>query len=105
MRTRYALQRNTIRSRLWFGFGTIVLLLAVAGVVVRASFSGISDTITASLVDVQVESSLAGQLSADIAKTIEAGIAIAIEQRGEQENAAHPPALSDHRIAVEQEPI
>jgi methyl-accepting chemotaxis protein len=73
MRTRYAIQRNTIRSRLWFGFGSIVLLLAVAGVLVRASFSGISDTITASLADVQTEASLASQLSANIAKTIEAG--------------------------------
>ena len=73
MRTRYAIQRNTIRSRLWFGFGTIVLLLAVAGVLVRASFSGISDTISASLTDVQTEASLASQLSADVAKTIEAG--------------------------------
>ncbi len=73
MRTRYAIQRNTIRSRLWFGFGTIVLLLAVAGILVRASFSGISDTISASLTDVQAEASLASQLSADIAKTIEAG--------------------------------
>ncbi|HEY4305328.1 MAG TPA: methyl-accepting chemotaxis protein, partial [Gemmatimonadaceae bacterium] len=73
MRTRYAIQRNTIRSRLWMGFGTIVLLLAVAGVLVRGSFSGISETITASLSDVQTEASLASQLSADIAKTIEAG--------------------------------
>jgi methyl-accepting chemotaxis protein len=73
MRARYAIQRNTIRSRLWFGFGTIVLLLAVAGVLVRASFSGISETISASLTDVQTEASLASQLSADVAKTIEAG--------------------------------
>src|SRR3954468_18286837 len=73
MRPRYAIQRNTIRSRLWLGFGTIVLLLAAAGVLVRGSFAGISDTITASLADVQTEATLAGQLSADIAKTIEAG--------------------------------
>jgi methyl-accepting chemotaxis protein len=73
MRTRYAIQRNTIRSRLWVGFGTIVLLLAVAGVLVRGSFAGISETITASLADVQTEASLASQLSADVAKTIEAG--------------------------------
>jgi methyl-accepting chemotaxis protein len=73
MRPRYALQKNTIRGRLWMGFGTIVILLAVAGVLVRGTFAGISETITASLADVQTEASLAGQLSADVAKTIEAG--------------------------------
>src|ERR1700742_3103164 len=73
MRARYKLQRNTIRSRLWFGFGSIVLLLAIAGVLVRGSFSGITETITASLGEVQTEAALASQLSADIAKTIEAG--------------------------------
>jgi methyl-accepting chemotaxis protein len=73
MRPRYALQRNTIRGRLWIGFGTIVVLLAAAGVLVRGSFAGISDTISLSLADVQAEASLASQLSADVAKTIEAG--------------------------------
>jgi methyl-accepting chemotaxis protein len=66
-------RRNSIRVRLWLGFGVIVTLLAVAGVVVRGSFAGVAETITASLDDVQAEASLSGQLSADVAKTIEAG--------------------------------
>jgi methyl-accepting chemotaxis protein len=64
---------NTIRGRLWLGFGVLVALLMVAGVVARSSFSGMSATITQSLVDVQAESQLASQLSANAAKTIEAG--------------------------------
>jgi methyl-accepting chemotaxis protein len=64
---------DTIRGRLWLGFGVLVALLVIAGVVARTSFSGMSDTITESLADVQVESQLASQLSANAAKTIEAG--------------------------------
>ncbi|HEY4130107.1 MAG TPA: hypothetical protein VGM50_05795, partial [Gemmatimonadaceae bacterium] len=64
---------NTIRSRLWLGFGILVALLVVAGVVARRSFSGVSIAISQSLAEVQTESQLAGQLSADVAKTIESG--------------------------------
>src|SRR5689334_16138973 len=64
---------NTIRGRLWVGFGVLVAMLVVAGIVARRSFSGISDTITESLAEVQTESQLASALSANIAKTIEAG--------------------------------
>ena len=69
------LRRNlgTIRGRLWFGFGILVTMLVVAGVVARRSFAGIAETITQSLADVQTESQLASALSADVAKTIEAG--------------------------------
>jgi methyl-accepting chemotaxis protein len=64
---------NTIRGRLWLGFGILVALLLVAGIVARTSFAGMSETITQSLVDVQTEAQLASQLSANAAKTIEAG--------------------------------
>jgi methyl-accepting chemotaxis protein len=64
---------DTIRGRLWLGFGILVALLVMAGVVARTSFSGMSATISESLADVQVESQLASQLSANAAKTIEAG--------------------------------
>ncbi len=64
---------NTIRGRLWLGFGVLMALLIVAGIVARSSFSGMATTITQSLADVQAESQLASQLSADAAKTIESG--------------------------------
>ena len=64
---------NTIRGRLWLGFGILVGLLVIAGIVVRTSFAGMSDTITQSLADVQTEAQLASQLSAYATKTIEAG--------------------------------
>ena len=66
-------QWNTIRGRLWLGFGFLVVLLVVAGLLARASFSGMSATIAQSLSEVQAEASLASRLSADVAKTIEAG--------------------------------
>jgi methyl-accepting chemotaxis protein len=64
---------NTIRGRLWFGFGILVALLFIAGIVARRSFAGVSTAIAQSLTNVQAESQLANQLSADAAKTIEAG--------------------------------
>ncbi|MDB4876787.1 MAG: hypothetical protein JWM41_3233 [Gemmatimonadetes bacterium] len=67
------LKLNTIRGRLWLGFGILVGLLIIAGAVARSSFAGMSLTITQSLADVQAEAQLASQLSANAAKTIEAG--------------------------------
>jgi methyl-accepting chemotaxis protein len=64
---------NTIRSRLWLGFGVLVLLLLAAGVLSRRSFAGISATITQSLTEVQAESQLASLLSANVVRTIDAG--------------------------------
>ena len=64
---------NTIRGRLWLGFGVLVALLVVAGVVARRSFTGMSTTIKQSLAEVQAEAQLASALSANVAKTIEAG--------------------------------
>jgi methyl-accepting chemotaxis protein len=64
---------NTIRGRLWLGFGILVALLLSAGILARRSFAGISETITQSLTAVQAESQLASSLSADVAKTIESG--------------------------------
>ena len=63
----------TIRGRLWLGFGVLVALLVLAGVMAKGSFSGLTDTITTSLVEVQTEAQLASMLSANVAKTIEAG--------------------------------
>jgi len=64
---------NTIRARLWIGFGILVALLLVAGVVARRSFAGVSTIIASSLTGVQAESQLANELSANVAKTIESG--------------------------------
>lgn len=64
---------NSIRGRLWGGFGALVALLVLAGLMARRSFTGISETIATSLTEVQSEAQLASQLSANVAKTIEAG--------------------------------
>ena len=63
----------SIRGRLLLGFGILVLLLLMAGVVARSSFTGMSSAITASLEGVQVEARLSSALSGDVAKTIDAG--------------------------------
>jgi methyl-accepting chemotaxis protein len=64
---------NTIRGRLWVGFGVLVALLVVAGVVGKESLGTMSSLITESLVDVQMSSRLSSELAGDVAKTAEAG--------------------------------
>ena len=64
---------NTIRGRLWMGFGVLVALLVVAGAVARRSFTAMAETINQSLAEVQAEARLASTLSANATKTIEAG--------------------------------
>ena len=64
---------NTIRGRLALGFGVLVLLLLFAGMFARGSFNSMAVTINESLSDVQTEAQLASNLSANAAKTIEAG--------------------------------
>ena len=83
---------NSIRGRLWVGFGVLVAMLVVAGVVARRSFAGISDTITQSLAEVQSESQLASGLSANIAKTSQ-------PSRVDRQAITLPPALPDMKRA------
>jgi hypothetical protein len=64
---------NTIRGRLWLGFGVLVTLLVVAGAFARSSFKAMAETINESLAEVQAEARLASALSANATKTIEAG--------------------------------
>ncbi|HEX8943863.1 MAG TPA: hypothetical protein VF785_12060, partial [Gemmatimonadaceae bacterium] len=64
---------NTIRGRLWIGFGILVALLVVAGAVARRSFTQMAVTINESLAEVQAEARLASALSANATKTIESG--------------------------------
>ena len=63
---------HTIRGRLLLGFGLLVLLLVAAGIVGRASLSITSATMGEVLQDMQQENSLSSQLSANIARSIDA---------------------------------
>src|SRR5690348_9062270 len=63
---------NTIRGRLWIGFGVLVGLLVMAGLEARRTFSVMSGEIAASLSEVEAEATLTSQVSGDVAKTIEA---------------------------------
>ena len=64
---------GTIRGRLWAGFGIIVALLAIAGVVARQALGTMSDAIYGTLSSVQTEARLSAQLTNDVSKTLEAG--------------------------------
>jgi methyl-accepting chemotaxis protein len=73
MNTSSANRLTTIRGRLWLGFGVLVVLLVIAGIVANSSFTGMSAAISQSLDEVQVEAALANTLSSNVARTIEAG--------------------------------
>ena len=64
---------STIRGRLWIGFGVLVTLLVVAGVVGKGSLTTMSSLISEALVDVQTSSRLSSDLARAVAKTAEAG--------------------------------
>ncbi len=64
---------NTIRGRLWAGFGVLVLLLIMAGVVGKRSLAGMSATISESLAEVQTSSRLSSQLAGDVAQDHRSG--------------------------------
>ena len=65
---------ETIRGRLIGGFGLLVLLLIVAGVVARSSMDSLSWSIAESLAGVQTEARLTSALSSDIAQTLSSGM-------------------------------
>jgi methyl-accepting chemotaxis protein len=93
-----AIQWNTIRGRLWTGFGILVGLLIVAGLVARSSFTGMSRTISQSLVEVQAQADLASRLSADVAKTIEAGARYLDQRDAAAQDAFRRSGWSAHEV-------
>ncbi|MEX2179637.1 MAG: methyl-accepting chemotaxis protein [Gemmatimonadaceae bacterium] len=64
---------GSIRGRLWLGFGSLVVLLVIAGVLAQRGISRLADAVAQELTDVQQESRLASRLSATTAATIAAG--------------------------------
>ena len=66
-------QFGTIRSRLLFGFGFIVLLLAVAGGVGRMALASISEIVNAQLIAHQKEAEFSATLTSSIAEELTNG--------------------------------
>jgi methyl-accepting chemotaxis protein len=62
----------TIRGRLLLGFGALVALLAGAGLVGRAAIAATTATLEQTLARIQRESQLSMELSADVARALEA---------------------------------
>lgn len=89
---------NTIRGRLWLGFGILVALLLVAGILARRSFAGISVTIMDSLAAVQTEAQLSSTLSGDVAKTIEAGSRYLESRDSASQNAFREFGWAAHEV-------
>src|SRR5262249_11318658 len=65
-------QFNTIRGRLWIGFGVLFGILLLAGFEARRALTGMSNEIVLSLSEVESEAALTSQVSADGAKAIQA---------------------------------
>ena len=66
-------QRGTIRTRLIRGFGALVILLLVAGVLARRTMTQMAATIGTTLEGMQTEAQQSAQLSAAVSQTLEAG--------------------------------
>lgn len=96
-----AFEWNTIRGRLWLGFSFVVALLVIAGILARGSLTGMSQTIAASLTEVQAEAELASRLSADVAKTIEAGARYLDSRDSAAQNAFRHYGLTAHDVQRE----
>lgn len=71
---------GNIRNRLVLGFGTLVVLLIVAGVLSRRAMTQMAGAIGSTLQEVQAEASQSTALSSAIGQTLEAG-SIYIEDR------------------------
>ncbi|HEX4683830.1 MAG TPA: methyl-accepting chemotaxis protein [Gemmatimonadaceae bacterium] len=89
---------NSIRTRLFLGFGIIVALLIAGGVMARSAFNDMSERITQSLADVERESQLAGELSSNVAKTIEAGSRYLDTRDSLTENAFRKSGWAAHDV-------
>ncbi|MBC7792042.1 MAG: methyl-accepting chemotaxis protein [Anaerolineae bacterium] len=66
-------RRGSIKGRLIAGFGVLVSLLVLAGVLGRMTLTSTSKMIDSTLLSVQENSRLSAQLTTDIAKVIQAG--------------------------------
>ena len=64
---------TSIRQRLWVGFGTLMVLMLIAGILGWRSLTVMSRAIRETLAEVQMESRLSSDLTTDIAQSIQAG--------------------------------
>ena len=63
---------DTIRSRMWLGFGGVMLLVLLSAVVARNAMGSLSSTIDTSMADVQRESQLSSKLVSDVTQALNA---------------------------------
>ena len=64
---------NSIAQRLWVGFGALMILMLIAGVLGWRSLTVMSRAIRETLAEVQLESRLSSDLATDVAQSIQAG--------------------------------
>ncbi len=72
MDVREVLRQNTIKRRLWTGFGALIIPVVAAGVLGYRALVGVSEQIRETLDRVQEEVQLSTKLSSDVAQQIQA---------------------------------
>jgi methyl-accepting chemotaxis protein len=90
---------QTIRTRLWLGFGLIVALLVVAGALARQSMSRVATNIEETLSDVQSDASLMSQLTSGIARATEDATHYLESRDPASQESFRASGASAHRVA------
>ena len=63
---------DSIRSRMWLGFGGVMLLVLISAAVARSAMGSLSNAIGTSMADVQRESQLSSNLVSDVTQALNA---------------------------------
>ena len=95
------LSLGTIRSRLLAGFGAVIVLLAVAGIVGRLSLTSLSARIDSALSGTRREAQLTSDLTANVAQELSAGGRYLESADTTSENAFRAFGWAAHRAQKE----
>ncbi|HXD23298.1 MAG TPA: methyl-accepting chemotaxis protein [Gemmatimonadaceae bacterium] len=88
---------GTIRSRLLMGFGAVIVLLGIAGIVGRLSLSTLSDRIESTLSATRREARLTADLTSNVAQELSAGTRYLETPDSASQNAFRSYGWAAHR--------
>jgi hypothetical protein len=92
---------GTIRSRLLAGFGAVIVLLAVAGIVGRLSLTSLSGRIQSTLAASRREAQLTADITANVAQELSAGSRYLETPDTATQNAFRSYGFAAHRAQKE----
>jgi methyl-accepting chemotaxis protein len=92
---------GTIRSRLLAGFGAMIVLLAIAGIVGRLSLTSLSDRIETTLSGTRHEAQLTADITSNVAQELSAGGRYLESADSASENAFRAFGWAAHRAQKE----